>query len=515
MDTSWKNTRKALKNFTDILGCNRCGNQPVNAIRYTNCDHFFCEECIGNDSICTKCNTPVQPIEIQNDHIVKSLVSYCNIIAEIIKEKDLWNTTADINSSHAPSAIFNVSKARSRSFHLGSKHFVPKKDINKRNEKGETRLHIACLKENESYVKTLLAAGANPNTKDNANWTPLQEVVNYGYSNICKLLLECGASPNTPGSENRTALHEAAIKNRLEEAKMLLQYSAKRDVYDEHGKRPIDYCEPYTNMWKILNEENEMNETVEGTTNLNCTLDQSSFAIQSYGGIVIYASNLKEENRKLLQQMASKHKVKVASVFRSFVTHVIVEANYQNIVPLSYDVMMALLRGNWLINSEWIQLTMDVDNILSVDLELFEISGTPIQGIPRKARENEQNQNPRLFNQCHFYFALHAKNVYYVNGIELTKDSLTRLVQEGNGTVLKREPNPEHIESKEQTVPFHIANEPSHPLYKCTHYVIYVPGKEEPRVKYNMPHLKTLPLMWLIECIEKFALINPLDIGLL
>ena len=29
-------------------------------------------------------------------------------------------------------------------------------------------------------IKSLLAAGANPNTKDNANWTPLQEVVSYG-----------------------------------------------------------------------------------------------------------------------------------------------------------------------------------------------------------------------------------------------------------------------------------------------------------------------------------------------
>lgn len=38
--------------------------------------------------------------------------------------------------------------------------------------------------------------------------------------------------------------------------------------------------------------------------------------------------------------------------FRSTVTHVIVEANSKNIVQLSYDVMMALLRGCWLLNTE-------------------------------------------------------------------------------------------------------------------------------------------------------------------
>lgn len=35
---------------------------------------------------------------------------------------------------------------------------------------------------------------------------------------------------------------------------------------------------------------------------------------------------------------------------------------------------------------------MDVDDILAVDLELFEISGAPIEGIPKKARENAEKQ---------------------------------------------------------------------------------------------------------------------------
>ena len=33
-------------------------------------------------------------------------------------------------------------------------------------------------------------------------------------------------------------------------------------------------------------------------------------------------------------------------------THVIVEANSENVVQLSYDVMMALLHGAWLLNTE-------------------------------------------------------------------------------------------------------------------------------------------------------------------
>lgn len=43
-------------------------------------------------------------------------------------------------------------------------------------------------------------------------------------------------------------------------------------------------------------------------------------------------------------------------------------------------------------NIKGIQLAMDVDDMLKVDLELFEISGAPVQGTPRKARECAQNQ---------------------------------------------------------------------------------------------------------------------------
>ena len=52
-------------------------------------------------------------------------------------------------------------------------------------------------------------------------------------------MLECGALPNTPGEGNRTALHEAAKENRLLEAKLLLKYSASKDVYDNSGKKPM------------------------------------------------------------------------------------------------------------------------------------------------------------------------------------------------------------------------------------------------------------------------------------
>lgn len=161
-----------------------------------------------------------------------------------------------------------------------------------------------------------------------------------------------------------------------------------------------------------------------------------------------------------------------------------------------------------------IRLAEDTDDISDMDLELFEVSGAPTYGIPEKTRQNTMCGNPRLFNNCFFYFALQANLTYQIDDVRLTKDDLMRLVKEGEGTVLTREPDPEDLKDMSHVRPFHTASDSSHPLHKCTHYIIYMPGKIEPHVKYNMPHVKTLPLIWLIECIEKFSLVNPADLGL-
>ena len=50
-------------------------------------------------------------------------------------------------------------------------------NLEKKNKKGETRLHAACAKNQLDIVKKLLEEGANPNTQDHAGWTPLHEAV--------------------------------------------------------------------------------------------------------------------------------------------------------------------------------------------------------------------------------------------------------------------------------------------------------------------------------------------------
>ncbi|XP_077996442.1 SMC5-SMC6 complex localization factor protein 1-like [Glandiceps talaboti] len=68
--------------------------------------------------------------------------------------------------------------------------------VHKRNARGETPLHLACMKSNLAKVKELLSfPGIDVNAKDNAGWTPLHEACNHGNFTIVKELLKYKSTP--------------------------------------------------------------------------------------------------------------------------------------------------------------------------------------------------------------------------------------------------------------------------------------------------------------------------------
>ena len=78
-------------------------------------------------------------------------------------------------------------------------------DVNARDEKGSTPLHLAVNRRDLDLIKLLLGKGANVNAKDNRGNTPLECAFNNTYSynvqtdsrikmNIAKELIENGAS---------------------------------------------------------------------------------------------------------------------------------------------------------------------------------------------------------------------------------------------------------------------------------------------------------------------------------
>jgi ankyrin repeat protein len=66
-----------------------------------------------------------------------------------------------------------------------------------------TDLRKACLSEDATKLRTLLAGGADVNAKDKLGETPLFHVIGGGHDGIVAHLLEKRANPSLPGAARR------------------------------------------------------------------------------------------------------------------------------------------------------------------------------------------------------------------------------------------------------------------------------------------------------------------------
>ncbi|XP_069960646.1 uncharacterized protein [Cherax quadricarinatus] len=114
--------------------------------------------------------------------------------------------------------------------------------VNKRNERGETPLHVAAIKGDTDRISQLISQGADVNATDYAGWSALHEACNRGYYDVSKLLIEAGADVNAKGLDNDTPLHDACINNHFKLVRLLLRCGAGVDVVNRRGKSPRDVC---------------------------------------------------------------------------------------------------------------------------------------------------------------------------------------------------------------------------------------------------------------------------------
>ncbi|XP_072903414.1 ankyrin repeat domain-containing protein 12 isoform X1 [Hemitrygon akajei] len=118
-----------------------------------------------------------------------------------------------------------------------------KDKVNKRNERGETPLHMAAIRGETKQVKELISQGADVNVKDFAGWTPLHEACNLGYYDVAKQLILAGADVNTRGLENDTPLHDAASNGHRDIVKLLLRNGGDAYQMNHRGERPVDVAD--------------------------------------------------------------------------------------------------------------------------------------------------------------------------------------------------------------------------------------------------------------------------------
>ncbi|XP_045614849.2 tonsoku-like protein [Procambarus clarkii] len=163
----------------------------------------------------------------------------------------------------------------------------------KRNEKGETPLHKACIDGNLNMVKKLLQQGHPVNPRDNCGWLPIHEAANHGFHDIVLSLIEAGAWISDRGGQQCdgiTPIHDAASCGNLEVVRLLMNRGASVISKTDDGDTPLESLVKYrmrTNLSQCEKDEcfileNELKERMElaghkipEITHDNSTIDEN------------------------------------------------------------------------------------------------------------------------------------------------------------------------------------------------------------------------------------------------
>ncbi|XP_065256902.1 kinase D-interacting substrate of 220 kDa isoform X9 [Emys orbicularis] len=113
------------------------------------------------------------------------------------------------------------------------------KDVDERNENGQTPLMLAAEQGNLEIVQELLRKGANCNLEDADNWTALISAAKEGYVDIVAELLNCNVNLEHRDMGGWTALMWASYKGCTKVAELLLEKGANPNVTGQVSIYPI------------------------------------------------------------------------------------------------------------------------------------------------------------------------------------------------------------------------------------------------------------------------------------
>ncbi|KAM6934012.1 BRCA1-associated RING domain protein 1 [Xenentodon cancila] len=361
--------------------------------------------------------------------------------------------------------------------------------VMKKNHKGETPLHLAAIKGDVEAIGELLDQGADPNLKDNAGWTPLHEACNLGHLAAVEVLVSRGALLNTPGYENDSPLHDAAMNGHAAVVKLLLQQGASQNILNLHGKRPADYAVS-PEMLEIFQEASEETQYANSRTSHSpsASLSVVGECLRSNQTAVLLASKLSQAEQNQLARLGALLGGRTADTFSGAVSHVVVP---EGIMPTTYSTLLGLLAGCWVVKYSWVEACLQAGKRLS------EAEHEAGEG-PQRSRINRCSLLPSLFDGC-FFFLLGSFKAP-------TKEELAKLLREGGGQLLCRQPKPDSdVTQTLSAAAYHAL--PGSDQALCTQYIIYDPqGSYRPAV-VRRGKVWSAPSTWLIDCITAFRLL--------
>ncbi|XP_008200216.1 tonsoku-like protein isoform X2 [Tribolium castaneum] len=169
----------------------------------------------------------------------------------------------------------------------------------KRNLKGETQLHTACIKGQLNVVRHLLDQGHPVNVRDNCGWLPLHEACIHGHLDVVQLLLDKGAAINDRGGtqcEGITPLHDAASNGHLPIVELLLTRGANAVAKTDEGETVLNFLRKWRTGVQLNNDSQVLYERL---------VEQISLALQKSGQAVIVNDDRETQRRSAIVEDSS------------------------------------------------------------------------------------------------------------------------------------------------------------------------------------------------------------------
>ena len=140
----------------------------------------------------------------------------------------------------APGASLHLHQAASKGDIDEIKSLIARgADINTKDKEGRTPLHTAARSCQKELVQLMLAKGADVNTKDKRGWRPLDEAVTGGHKEVVELLIEAGADVNVQSEAGYTPLQTACFRGQREVVELLIAKGADLEIENQLGQRAL------------------------------------------------------------------------------------------------------------------------------------------------------------------------------------------------------------------------------------------------------------------------------------
>ncbi|ESO07042.1 hypothetical protein HELRODRAFT_191290 [Helobdella robusta] len=107
---------------------------------------------------------------------------------------------------------------------------------------GDRAVHHAAFGDEPEVIKLLQMGGADLNARNKRRQTPLHIGVNKGHIGVVKVLLELGCHPSLQDSEGDTALHDSVSKKRDDILQILLEHSADMTITNNNGFNTLHHA---------------------------------------------------------------------------------------------------------------------------------------------------------------------------------------------------------------------------------------------------------------------------------